>query len=269
MGRGQADPTRVVPGTPVARTLQALLTSQTQESRLLLLLLLLLLLGSRPPVKMQRVGGMGIAEAVAHSTARMGRREEEVLLSANNDVVAWLSGPSSPPWCAEQRTCPALLTRQPVRRCTGWPPRPTARSPGTTEDPGLHRDPRADGDGTDAVGAVDPPVRGRPGTGRGDVMKSGLDLVALMVDGVHFAESCCVVALGIDIDGVKHPLALVEGSTETRPWSPSCVSGCVSGAWTSPRRSWRSWTGPRRCTGPCATCSTTRSADPSSPCART
>ncbi|MGV8967861.1 MAG: IS256 family transposase [Cellulomonas sp.] len=43
---------------------------------------------------------------------------------------------------------------------------------------------------------------------------SGLDLVAFMVDGVHFAESCCVVALGIDIHGVKHPLALVEGSTE-------------------------------------------------------
>jgi putative transposase len=43
---------------------------------------------------------------------------------------------------------------------------------------------------------------------------SELDLVALMIDGVHFAESCCVVALGIDIDGTKHPLALVEGSTE-------------------------------------------------------
>jgi transposase-like protein len=43
---------------------------------------------------------------------------------------------------------------------------------------------------------------------------SGLDLVALMIDGVHFAESCCVVALGIGIDGVKHPLAVVEGSTE-------------------------------------------------------
>ena len=43
---------------------------------------------------------------------------------------------------------------------------------------------------------------------------SGLDLVALMIDGVHFAESCCVVALGIDIEGSKHPLALVEGSTE-------------------------------------------------------
>ena len=43
---------------------------------------------------------------------------------------------------------------------------------------------------------------------------SGLDLVALMIDGVRFAESCCVVALGIDIEGNKHPLALVEGSTE-------------------------------------------------------
>jgi len=35
-----------------------------------------------------------------------------------------------------------------------------------------------------------------------------------MVDGVHFAEHCCVVALGIDICGVKHPFALVEGATE-------------------------------------------------------
>ena len=43
---------------------------------------------------------------------------------------------------------------------------------------------------------------------------TGRDLVALMIDGVHFGESCCVVALGIDLDGVKHPLALVEGATE-------------------------------------------------------
>ena len=43
---------------------------------------------------------------------------------------------------------------------------------------------------------------------------SGLDLVALMIDGVHFAETCCIVALGVDIEGNKHPLALVEGSTE-------------------------------------------------------
>jgi putative transposase len=43
---------------------------------------------------------------------------------------------------------------------------------------------------------------------------SELDLVGLMIDGVHFGEHCCVVALGIGIDGTKHPLALVEGSTE-------------------------------------------------------
>ncbi len=41
-----------------------------------------------------------------------------------------------------------------------------------------------------------------------------LDLVALMIDGVHFGEHLCVVALGIDIDGTKHPLGLAEGSTE-------------------------------------------------------
>jgi len=43
---------------------------------------------------------------------------------------------------------------------------------------------------------------------------SQLDLVGLMIDGVHFGEHCCVVALGIGIDGTKHPLSLVEGSTE-------------------------------------------------------
>ncbi len=43
---------------------------------------------------------------------------------------------------------------------------------------------------------------------------SGLDVVALMIDGVHFAGHLCVVALGIGIDGTKHPLGLVDGSTE-------------------------------------------------------
>jgi putative transposase len=43
---------------------------------------------------------------------------------------------------------------------------------------------------------------------------SGLDLVALLVDGVPFGEHTCVVTLGIALNGTKHPLALVEGSTE-------------------------------------------------------
>jgi putative transposase len=43
---------------------------------------------------------------------------------------------------------------------------------------------------------------------------SELDLVALMVDGIRVAEHCCVVALGITIDGTKVPLGLAEGATE-------------------------------------------------------
>lgn len=43
---------------------------------------------------------------------------------------------------------------------------------------------------------------------------SGLDLVALMIDGVQFAESCCVVALGVDIGSNKHPLAPASGGLD-------------------------------------------------------
>jgi putative transposase len=43
---------------------------------------------------------------------------------------------------------------------------------------------------------------------------TGLDLVALMVDGIRVAEHTCVVALGITLDGTKVPLALAEGATE-------------------------------------------------------
>jgi putative transposase len=43
---------------------------------------------------------------------------------------------------------------------------------------------------------------------------SGLDLVALLVDGIRVADHTCVVALGITLDGTKLPLALDEGATE-------------------------------------------------------
>jgi putative transposase len=54
---------------------------------------------------------------------------------------------------------------------------------------------------------------------------STLDLVAMMIDGVHFAESCCMVALGIDLQGTKHPLALVEGSTENATLTTDLLVG--------------------------------------------
>jgi putative transposase len=51
-----------------------------------------------------------------------------------------------------------------------------------------------------------------------------LDLVAILVDGAHFGEHCCVVALGIGIDGTKHPLSLAEGSTENK----TLVTGLIT-----------------------------------------
>ncbi|MEE2061691.1 IS256 family transposase [Rhodococcus artemisiae] len=54
---------------------------------------------------------------------------------------------------------------------------------------------------------------------------SGLDLVAIMIDGVHFADTCCVVALGIDSGGAKHPLALVDGGTENATTVTALLTG--------------------------------------------
>jgi putative transposase len=66
------------------------------------------------------------------------------------------------------------------------------------------------------------------GTALTDLMSadlSGLDLVAFMVDGVHFADHVCVVALGITIDGTKVPLAIEEGSTENATLVTSLIVG--------------------------------------------
>jgi putative transposase len=54
---------------------------------------------------------------------------------------------------------------------------------------------------------------------------TGLDLVALLVDGIRVAEHTCVVALGITIDGTKLPLALAEGATE----NATVVTGLLVG----------------------------------------
>jgi putative transposase len=54
---------------------------------------------------------------------------------------------------------------------------------------------------------------------------STLDLVCLMIDGVRFGEHTCVVALGVDLDGTKHPLALVEGSTENTTLARELLTG--------------------------------------------
>ena len=56
----------------------------------------------------------------------------------------------------------------------------------------------------------------------------GLDLVALLVDGVHIGEHCLVVALGIAADGQKHALGLWEGATENAAVCQSLLANLQS-----------------------------------------
>ena len=44
---------------------------------------------------------------------------------------------------------------------------------------------------------------------------SGLDILVVQIDGIHISEHLVLVAaVGIDAQGIKHPLALAEGATE-------------------------------------------------------
>ncbi|SDY53178.1 hypothetical protein SAMN05661080_03775 [Modestobacter sp. DSM 44400] len=63
---------------------------------------------------------------------------------------------------------------------------------------------------------------------------SALDLVASMIDGVHFGETCCIVALGVDMTGTKHPLALVAGSTENATLVTELLTGLRAGPGCDP-----------------------------------
>jgi putative transposase len=54
-----------------------------------------------------------------------------------------------------------------------------------------------------------------------------LRLAVVMLDGIELKGRCCVVALGIDTDGVKHPLGLWDGSTENATVATTLLSNLV------------------------------------------
>jgi hypothetical protein len=64
--------------------------------------------------------------------------------------------------------------------------------------------------------------RHRAQASRGDATGSGLRLVALMIDGVHFSDHVVLAAVGIDSAGEKHPLGLREGARKTPLPAPRC-----------------------------------------------
>jgi transposase-like protein len=63
-----------------------------------------------------------------------------------------------------------------------------------------------------------------------DLMSRPLDdlrLAVVMLDGIELKGRCCVVALGIDSDGVKHPLGLWDGSTENATVATTLLANLV------------------------------------------
>jgi transposase-like protein len=54
-----------------------------------------------------------------------------------------------------------------------------------------------------------------------------LRLAVLMLDGIELKGRCCVVALGIDTDGVKRPLGLWDGSTENATVATTLLANLV------------------------------------------
>lgn len=63
-----------------------------------------------------------------------------------------------------------------------------------------------------------------------DLMSRPLDdlrLAVLMLDGIELKSRCCVVALGIDSDAIKHPLGLWDGSTENSTVATTLLANLV------------------------------------------
>jgi putative transposase len=52
-------------------------------------------------------------------------------------------------------------------------------------------------------------------------------LAVLMLDGIELKGRCCVVALAIDADGIKHPLGLWDGSTENATVATTLLANLV------------------------------------------
>jgi len=56
---------------------------------------------------------------------------------------------------------------------------------------------------------------------------SGLDIVTIYIDGLHFREHVVLVALGLDVEGQKHILGIREGATENEAACTGMLSDLV------------------------------------------
>ena len=57
---------------------------------------------------------------------------------------------------------------------------------------------------------------------------SKLDLLGVQIDGIHISEHLVLVAaIGIDAEGHKHPLALIEGATESAAVAQALIDDLI------------------------------------------
>jgi len=57
---------------------------------------------------------------------------------------------------------------------------------------------------------------------------SGLGLVVIQIDGIHMDEDMTLVAaIGVDVNGDKHPLGVVEGATENAATVQALIGNLV------------------------------------------
>ena len=68
---------------------------------------------------------------------------------------------------------------------------------------------------------------------------SKLDLLAIQIDGLHIGEDLVLLAaVGVDGDGAKHPLGVIEGATENAATVQALLEMCIrdrSGDGNTPR----------------------------------
>jgi Transposase, Mutator family len=58
---------------------------------------------------------------------------------------------------------------------------------------------------------------------------SGLDILVVQIDGIHITEHLVLVAaVGIDGEGIKHPLGLMEGATENAAVVQALIDNLVA-----------------------------------------
>ena len=77
---------------------------------------------------------------------------------------------------------------------------------------------------------------------------SNLDLLIIQIDGIHIDEDLMLLAaVGIDGNGEKHPLGVIEGATENTAVVQALLTTWSGVVWRRRSAACSSSTGPRRC----------------------